>query len=116
MEEEIKQALKNDKTIDITTIGRKSGKARRIEIWFHNVDGEIYISGSPGRRDWVPNLVENPEFTFHLKGSVVADLPARAAQITDKDERLKIMPKIEGSGKIQDRVSRSPQVEVSFLD
>lgn len=116
MDERIEKALRNDRTIDITTIGRKSGKARRIEIWFHNVDDAIYISGSPGRRDWYANLMANPEFTFHLKGSVIADLAARATPITDLDERRDILSKLEGSGNMEDRVAGSPLVRVSFLD
>lgn len=34
---EIKQALVDDRRIDITTTGCKTGSARRIEIRFHNV-------------------------------------------------------------------------------
>ncbi len=35
MDKKAKQALAQDQVIDITTIGRKSGQPRRIEIWFH---------------------------------------------------------------------------------
>ena len=35
-------------TIDITTVGRRSGIPRRIEVWFHRVDGHWYITGVPG--------------------------------------------------------------------
>ena len=116
MDERIEKALRNDRVIDITTIGRKSGMARRIEIWFHNVDGEIYISGSPGRRGWYANLLANPEFTFHLKGTVTADLAARATPITHKNKRRELLVKIEGSGNMEDRIARSRLVRVNFLD
>lgn len=69
MDEAIKQALDQDRTIDITTTGRKTGQLRHTEIWFHNLDGELYITGTPGRRDWYANLLGDPEFTFHLKES-----------------------------------------------
>ena len=62
-----------------------------IEIGFQNVDGTVYISGVPGRRDWYANLLANPEFTFHLKQSVSADLPARARPITDRSERRAVL-------------------------
>ena len=39
MNDEVKAALASGKVIDITTTGRKSGEARRIEIWFRNLDG-----------------------------------------------------------------------------
>ena len=47
--QEIQQALVTDQVIDITTTGRRSGQPRRIEIWFHNLDGRLYITGTPGR-------------------------------------------------------------------
>src|SRR5260370_37183104 len=74
----IRTALARGGTIDITTVGRKSGKPRRLEIVFHNLDGRIYISGTPTptRRSWLANLEANPRFTFHLKGAARADLPA----------------------------------------
>ena len=73
-DEQIEQALERDLTIDITTVGRKTGAPRRKEIWFHNLAGRLFITGLPGRRDWYANLVANPNFTFHLKESVQADL------------------------------------------
>jgi hypothetical protein len=48
MKEEIKKALREDQTIDIITIGAKTGLPRRIEIWFTNIDGRIIICGTPG--------------------------------------------------------------------
>jgi deazaflavin-dependent oxidoreductase (nitroreductase family) len=118
MDEKVKQALAKDQTIDITTRGRKSGELRKIEIWFHNVSGHIYISGTPGKRDWYANLVANPEFTFHLKQSVQADLPAHATPITAEAERREIMSHIVRSTGHSDEldkwVKESPLVEVSL--
>jgi deazaflavin-dependent oxidoreductase (nitroreductase family) len=90
MDDHVRDALANDRTIDITTIGRTSGLPRRIETWFYRVDDQIFLTGSPGRRDWYANLLANPDFTFHLKQSIVADLPARATPITDPEERRAI--------------------------
>ena len=74
MDEAVQQALERDRTIDITTTGRNTGQPRRKEIWFHNIEGRLYITGTPGSRDWYANLVANPQFTFHLKQSAQADL------------------------------------------
>src|SRR3712207_9019649 len=52
--------FRSDRVIDITTTGRKSGQPRRIETWFHHLDGQIYLTGTPGPRDWYANLVANP--------------------------------------------------------
>ena len=82
-----------DRTIDITTTGRRSGKPRRIEIVFYRLREEIYLSGipAPTTRDWLANLAANPNFTFHLKYRVVADLPATATVIVEPAERRRVL-------------------------
>jgi hypothetical protein len=118
MDEAIQQALRHDRTIDITTRGRLSGRPQRIEIWFHNLDGRLYITGLPGRRDWFANLQANPDFTFHLKQSVEADVPARARPVTDPDERRAVLaPVLHRLGRddqLDDWLARSPLVEVEL--
>jgi deazaflavin-dependent oxidoreductase (nitroreductase family) len=118
LDDKIQRALTTDRTIDITTIGRKTGVSRRIEIWFFNLDGKIYITGSPGKRSWYANLRANPDFTFHLKGSVKADLPARARAILDEAERRGvlrgILDQLEGDRNLDTWVAESPLVEVTF--
>ncbi|MGH8928463.1 MAG: nitroreductase/quinone reductase family protein [Acidimicrobiia bacterium] len=92
MNDEIEQALVRGGIVDITTTGRKSGQARRIEIYLHNFDGGLYLTGRPGfPRDWVANLRANPHMTLHLKRGVVADLPATAEVITDPEEKGRII-------------------------
>lgn len=120
MDKNITQALLRDRVIDITTTGRKTGQPRRIEIWFHNLGGRIFISGSPGRRDWYANLLAHPEFIFHLKQSTRADLPARARPILAGPERRTVLAQIvAGVGRDSDLetwLTDSPLVEVEFLD
>ncbi len=88
--QDVRSALAADMTIDITTTGRRSGQPRRIEIWFLNVDDQIYITGTPGPRDWLANLRADPALTFHLKQSVQADLRATAVEVTDTEERNRV--------------------------
>ncbi len=114
MNEKIFEALKSDKTIDITTTGRISGKTRRIEIWFHNVEDQIYISGSPGTRDWYANMLKNPDFIFHLKESIKADLSAKAKPILNSDKRREIMSKFDGQRNLDEWVLSSPLVKIEF--
>ena len=117
MNAEIKHALEADRTIDITTRGRKSGEPRRIEIWFHNVDGRFYITGLPGPRSWYANMLAEPNFTFHLKESTRADLPATARAITDADERRQVLSRTLanlGRDNLDERVEKSPLIEVQF--
>lgn len=120
MDEKIRQALAMGEIIDITTRGRKSGQPRRIEIWFKQVNGRIYITGTPGTRDWYANLLENPHFIFHLKESVRADLPARARFILNPTERRAILsdPSMvwyhEQVESLNELVAGSPLIEVIF--
>ena len=97
MTPDILRALRHGHTIDITTTGRHSGEARRIEIVFFNLGGRIYISGIPNprrERAWLLNLKSDPHMTFHLKGPVQADLDATARVITDPDERRPILEQV----------------------
>ena len=116
-DERVARALSRGHTIDITTIGRKSGQPRRIELVFHNIDGHIVISGLPGRRSWYANLLANPRFTFHLKGAVKADLQATARAIVEPVERRAVMERVAanwGRTDIDVMMARSPLVEVTF--
>jgi len=115
----IEAALQHGHTIDITTTGRQSGEPRRIEIVFHNVDGRIYISGTPypRKRRWLLNLEADPHLTFHLKGKTRADLPATARIIDDEAERREILPHIArawGRNDVDRMVRYSPLIEVKF--
>ena len=117
MDDKMRSALARGGTIDITTTGRASGRPRRIEIVFHNIDGRIYISGipSPRRRSWLANLEAQPAFTLHLKGAVRADLPARARIIDDEAERRRILQAVARNWRRNDverMVQQSPLIEV----
>jgi deazaflavin-dependent oxidoreductase (nitroreductase family) len=82
-----------DRTIDITTTGRRSGRPRRIEIVFYRLGEDLYLSGipAPKTREWLANLAANPHFTLHLKQRVVADLPATATIIVEPAERRRVL-------------------------
>ena len=130
MNDEIRNALNKDRTIDIITTGAQSGKPRKIETWFTNVAGPIIICGTPDvegnkgprvRRDWLANLKANPEFLFCLKESLNVELPARAVLIADPDDRRQLMSAPETKwyrdqvDSIEDLVDGSPIVEVFFM-
>ena len=138
MKPDVRQALAinassttEDRTIDITTRGRRSGEPRRIEIVFYRFDDEIYLSGIPGpkTRDWLANLAAHPSFTFHLKHGVVADLPATATVIVDPVERRRVLADFveqfnQRNGPdspwpkavVDEWVERSPLAKVTFAD
>jgi hypothetical protein len=118
-----------ERTIDVTTIGAKTGRPRRLEIWFHRVEGRWYLSSIPATRAWYANLLVNPRFTFHLKHGVVADLAATAVPITDPELKRPIFAAmvddmnqphnpalIHQPTHLDDWMAGSPLVEILFDD
>jgi hypothetical protein len=120
MDAQIRRALETERTIDITTIGRTTGRPHRIEMWFHNLGGQLYLTGTPGTRGWYANLVAHPEFTFHLKGAVRADLSARAATVLEPTQRRailsRLLDRLGRTDELDAWVRESPLVEVEILD
>jgi deazaflavin-dependent oxidoreductase (nitroreductase family) len=118
MDERISAALRADRLIDITTTGRASGQPRRIEMGFFYHDGELYLTGTPGKRDWHANLLANPAFTLHVKQSATADLPARATPIVDATRRAEVLRDIlERIGRLDELdewLAHSPLVAVTL--
>lgn len=120
---DIEAALETDRTIDIVTIGAKTGLRRVTEIWFTNIEGRIVICGTPyAPRDWLANLKANPRFEFCLKESVERCVPAWAIPVVDSADRRRIMSAPETSWyrnqgySVQELVDGSPIVDVRFLD
>ncbi|SRX94749.1 nitroreductase family deazaflavin-dependent oxidoreductase [Mycobacterium shimoidei] len=115
-----------ERTIDITTLGRRSGIPRRIEVWLHRVDGRWYLTGMPVHRDWYANLQANPRFVVHLKHGVTADLPATARPVDEPTRRRvitavldlqnqpEIAARVGGHQDLDEWLARSPLVEVVF--
>jgi len=116
----IRRVLRHGHTIDITTTGRITGELRRIEIFFHSFGGRIYLSGMPNprhERAWLLNLRANPRLTFHLKALVQADLSGTAREITDPDERRRVMELVARAWRRTDvefMLEHSPLVEVTL--
>ena len=121
MDHTISRALDQGHRIDITTIGRRTGTPRRIELVFHNLDGRIVISGIPfpGRtRGWIYNLEADPRITVHLKGPMAhADLDGTARVITDPAERRALLSGVArnwGRTDLDAMVADSPLIEVAI--
>ncbi|MDT5028772.1 MAG: hypothetical protein QOE61_5198 [Micromonosporaceae bacterium] len=115
-----------ERTIDITTLGARTGIPRRIEIWFHRVDGRWYLTGVPGPRSWYANLRAHPRFIVHIKHGVTADLPATARPVDeptrrrvitvvlDLQNRPEIAARVSQRQNLDDWLARSPLVEIVF--
>jgi deazaflavin-dependent oxidoreductase (nitroreductase family) len=116
------------RTIDITTTGRRTGLPRRIEVWFHHVGGHWYLTGMPAARSWYANLRADPRFTVHLKHGVHADLPATATPVDESTRRrvitevLALQNRVDlatehvGRQNLDEWLAHSPLVEIVFDD
>ena len=76
---------------------------------------------------WLANLAAQPQFTFHLKHGLVADLPATATVIGDPAERRRVLAVFVeefnrrhgpdspwSEGVLDEWVERSPLAKVTF--
>ncbi len=93
MDDALAAALHRSQVIDLTTTGRRTGTPRRIEIFLHDLDGRLFISGmpSPTTRAWIHNVAADPHVTLHLKQDRVADVPAVARVVDDPQERRPLL-------------------------
>jgi deazaflavin-dependent oxidoreductase (nitroreductase family) len=120
MDDDVHRALFEDRHFDITTTGRQSGEPRRIEIALPHVDGQLYLTGTPGRpRSWYANLRDHPDFTLHVKGSASADLAAHATPVLDEAERRRVIAQIlrhwqRDPGELDTWVAESPLLSVEL--
>jgi deazaflavin-dependent oxidoreductase (nitroreductase family) len=115
MDDQVRQALAHDRTIDITTTGARSGQPRRIEIWTWSADGAVYLTGTPGRRGWYANLKANPELVMHVKRGQHLDVPARARLIEDPAERRAVFSRLLSSRHdLEAWVADAPLAELEF--
>jgi deazaflavin-dependent oxidoreductase (nitroreductase family) len=113
-----RSTLAAQRTIDLTTRGRRSGRPRRVEIWWFHVEGRFIITGTPGRRDWLANIHADESVVIHVNGE---DLPARAVPVDDLEFRRRFFTRPSTSwystqSELDHLVATAPMVEILFQD
>lgn len=108
------EVLSTVRTIELTTVGRQSGEQRRIEIWWFHVDSRFVITGTPGRRDWLANVLADPHVVVHANGW---DIPATVSPVTDEVFRRRVMTHPDTSwyqsqAQLERLVATAPMIEV----
>jgi deazaflavin-dependent oxidoreductase (nitroreductase family) len=74
---------------DLTTIGRKSGSPRTVELRFAYFDGNFYASSSKVKgKHWCLNMIRHPAVEITVKGEKISCV---AKQITDDALRRQIL-------------------------
>lgn len=104
------------RTIDLTTIGRRSGRPQRIEIWWFHVDGRFLISGTPGPRDWLANVQADPSIVVHTPHG---DFPGTARVVSDPEIRRRFFthPDVgwyRSQEDLERLVATAPMIEIHF--
>ena len=123
MDEDTVNALHHSQVIDLTTTGRRTGQPRKIEIFLHDKDGLLFISGMPRAdrtRDWIHNITADPHVVVHLKQSMTpVDIPASARVVTDLAERRPLMEAAAqrwGRTDVEEMVQHSPLIVLTVTD
>ena len=75
----------------LTTIGWKSGKEHKIEIWFIVFNNKYYVMSENGRdADWVRNILSNPKVLVSINDETFE----ANARIVDKGTDLKLVAEV----------------------
>ena len=74
----------------LTTIGRRTGRPHRIEIWFAAHDGRVYLlAGGREQSDGVRNLQANAHVTVELGGETHVGVARVLQPGTVEDQRAR---------------------------
>lgn len=115
----VRAALQQDRTIELTTTGRVSGRPRRVEIWLLDVDGRAVITGTPGPRHWLANIRADPRVTVHLRHGTRAELAATAVEVTDPAARRTVIEHeaaawYRSRATLHELLAAAPMVQLTF--
>lgn len=74
---------------DLTTVGRKSGLPRTVELRFLHFKGSFYASSSRVEgKHWCQNMIKNPAVEISARGEKLSGI---AKQVTDATLRRRIL-------------------------
>lgn len=87
----IADTLRKVDEIEIAVVGRKSGRAIAIPVWFVAEKNELYLLPSRGSdTQWYKNMLEHPSITIHAAGlegtfdGIPVTEPAEVSSVIDK--------------------------------
>jgi deazaflavin-dependent oxidoreductase (nitroreductase family) len=74
---------------ELTTLGRRTGLPRTVELRMVRLDGRFYASSSRvERKHWCLNMIFNPQVTVATGGSSIA---CRARRIDEEELRRRVL-------------------------
>jgi deazaflavin-dependent oxidoreductase (nitroreductase family) len=80
-DQQFTQALDRSNELDLTVVGRRSGRDSTRPVWFVRGDGMVYLIPVSGTHsNWYKNVLKTPAVRLSVAGS---DAAASAKPITD---------------------------------
>ena len=87
----LKDRLSRSREINITVIGRKSGRTISIPVWFVLEDDKLYLLPVQGSdTQWYKNVLKNPSIRIDARG---AEAKLQAVPITDAAQATSVVKK-----------------------
>ncbi len=78
--QDVIDAAARQREVQITTYGRKTGRAHRVTVWVSGDNGRLFVrSGGGLGRDWPQNLLAGGRGVLHEGGR---DVPFRARHVS----------------------------------
>lgn len=117
MEAHVRRLLETTLTVDLTTIGRNSGRPSTVEIWAWWFEDRYLITGTPGPRDWLANILADPTVFVDVQGNRVA---GRARVVDDLEIRRRFFETRQASwystqAELDHLVRAAPMIEITFV-
>jgi deazaflavin-dependent oxidoreductase (nitroreductase family) len=83
--------LAEEQYLYLTTVGRKTGLPREIEIWFMRLGGRFYlIAEKRERASWVQNIINNPQIKFRVGGQNFSGFGRVVDEVNETDLRQRV--------------------------
>jgi deazaflavin-dependent oxidoreductase (nitroreductase family) len=76
------ESARNEREIELTTYGRKSGQPSRRILWIGSDGERVFVRSGRGLdRDWPQNVLANGRAMLHIAGQ---DIPVQVRHVTDQ--------------------------------
>jgi deazaflavin-dependent oxidoreductase (nitroreductase family) len=101
-----------ERTIKITTYGRRTGRPHTVTVWFGvSPEGRVFVS-SLRTKDWVKNLLANPRAEVEIKSMKIR---VRARPVESQEDRQLVKNLWRKKYGLSSRIMRLPRENgVSF--
>jgi len=77
------ESVKDSRVLYLTTVGRRTGLPREIEIWFTERSGRYYVIAEYDTSQWVQNVRASADVRVRVGSS---SLPARARILSEEQD------------------------------